>query len=312
MRIFVAGGTGALGRYLLPQLVDAGHDVTAMTRSAAKSAAVRAAGAEPVVADALDRESVVGAVRQAQPDVVIHQLTSLANLKNFRQFDKEFAFTNRLRTEGTDNLLAAAEDVGARRFLAQSFAGWPYARTGGRMKTEQDPLDSSPPAHQRRTLAAIQHLERQVAAADLDGIALRYGGFYGPGSNMTRNGDIAQLVRKRRFPIVGDGGGVWSFCHLEDAAAATVAAVEQGAPGVYNVCDDEPVEIRTWLPEYARAIGAPQPRHVPTWLGRLLAGEVVVSMMTQIRGASNAKAKAAFDWKPQYPSYREGFDTGLG
>jgi nucleoside-diphosphate-sugar epimerase len=312
MRIFVAGGTGALGRYLLPQLVAAGHDVTAMTRSDAKSAAVRTGGAEPIVADALDRESVGRAVRRAQPDVVIHQLTSLANLRKFRQFDKEFALTNRLRTEGTDNLLAAAEDAGARRFIAQSFAGWPSARSGDRIKTEQDPLDPNPPAHQRRSLAAIQYLERQVAAADLDGLVLRYGGFYGPGSNMTRTGDIAELVGKRRFPLVGDGSGVWSFCHLEDAAAATVAAVDQGAPGIYNVCDDEPVEIRTWLPEYARAVGAPPPRHVPTWLGRLLAGEVVVSMMTQIRGASNAKAKAALDWKPQYPSYREGFDAGLG
>jgi nucleoside-diphosphate-sugar epimerase len=312
MRIFVAGGTGALGRHLLPQLVAAGHDVTAMTRSEAKSVAVRLRGAGPIVADALDRDSVVRAVRRAQPDVVIHQLTSLANIKNFRQFDKEFALTNRLRTDGTDNLLAAAEDAGARRFIAQSFAGWPGARTGGRIKTEQDPLDPNPPAHQRRSLVAIQHLEREVAAADLEGIVLRYGGFYGPGSNMTRTGDIAELVRKRRFPIVGDGRGVWSFCHLEDAAAATVAAVDHGAPGIYNVCDDEPVEIRTWLPAYARAVGAPPPRHVPTWLGRLLAGEVVVSMMTQIRGTSNAKAKAAFDWKPQYPSYREGFDTGVG
>jgi 2-alkyl-3-oxoalkanoate reductase len=312
MRIFVAGGTGALGRHLVPQLVAAGHDVTAMTRSDAKSVAVRAGGAVPIVADALDRDSVVRAVRRAQPDVVIHQLSSLANLKNFRQFDNEFALTNRLRTDGTDNLLAAAEGAGAHRFIAQSFAGWSSARTGDRIKSEQDPLDTNPPAHQRRSLAAIQYLERKVAAADLEGIVLRYGGFYGPGSNMTHAGDIAELVRKRRFPIVGDGRGVWSFCHLGDAAAATVAAVNQGAPGIYNVCDDEPAEIRIWLPEYARAVGAPPPRHVPTWLGRLLAGEVVVSMMTQIRGASNSRAKAAFDWKPQYPSYREGFDSGLG
>lgn len=311
MRVFVAGGTGAVGRYLLPQLVAAGYDVTAMTRSDAKSTRIREAGADPVVVpDVFDRDAVVAAVRAARPDVVIHQLTSLSSLKNFRQFDKEFALTNRMRTEGTDILLAGARAAGAQRFIAQSYGGWPAERTGSRVKAEDAPYDPNPPANQRRSLAAIQYLEREVAAAD--GIVLRYGGFYGPGSNMVRDGEIAQLIRKRRFPIVGDGAGVWSFCHLEDAASATVAAVERGRPGVYNVCDDEPIEIRTWLPEYARAIGAPAPRHVPTWLGRLLAGEVVVSMMTQIRGASNAKAKAVFDWKPRYPSVRDGFHTGLG
>jgi len=312
MRVFVAGGTGALGQYLLPQLVAAGHEVTAMTRSADKVAAVRGAGAEPVIADAFNRDSVVAAVRRAEPEVVIHQLTSLAKMKNIRQFDKEFAVTNRLRTEGIDNLLAGAEAAGARRFIAQSFGNWNYERTGGRVKTEQDRLDPNPPANQRESLAAIAYLERQVAAANLEGVVLRYGDFYGPGSNMTPDGDIGQLVHKRRFPIVGDGAGVWSFSHLEDAAAATVAAVERGAPGIYNVSDDEPVEIGTWLPEFARAIGAPAPRHVPTWLGRALAGEVVVSVMTQIRGASNAKAKAALDWKPRYATYRDGFATALG
>lgn len=312
MRIFVAGGTGALGQHLLPQLVAAGHDVTALTRSNAKTAAVRATGAEPVIGDPLDRDSVVALVRLAQPEVVIHQLTALSGMKNFRQFDKEFALTNRLRTEGIDNLLAGAQAAGARRFIAQSFAGWPAERTGSRIKTEAAPYDPNPPANQRRSMAAIQYLEKAVADADLEGIALRYGGFYGPGSNMTREGDIAELIRKRRFPIVGNGQGVWTFCHLEDAASATVAAVEQGEPGVYNVCDDEPIEIATWLPAYAAAIGAPAPRHVPTWLGRLLAGDVVVSMMTQTRGASNAKAKAAFDWKPRYATYREGFANGLG
>ena len=312
MRVFVAGGTGALGQYLLPQLVAAGHEVTAMTRSADKVAAVRGAGAEPVIADAFNRDSVVAAVRRAEPEVVIHQLTSLAKMKNIRQFDKEFAVTNRLRTEGIDNLLAGAEAAGARRFIAQSFGNWNYERTGGRVKTEQDRLDPNPPANQRESLAAIAYLERQVAAANLEGVVLRYGDFYGPGSNMTPDGDIGQLVHKRRFPIVGDGAGVWSFSHLEDAAAATVAAVQRGAPGIYNVSDDEPVEIGTWLPEFARAIGAPAPRHVPTWLGRALAGEVVVSVMTQIRGASNAKAKAALDWKPRYATYRDGFATALG
>jgi 2-alkyl-3-oxoalkanoate reductase len=312
VKVFVAGGTGALGQHLLPQLLAAGHEASALARSAGKAAAVESVGAEPVSADALDRGALIAAVRDVRPEVVIHQLTALTNLKNFRRFDKEFALTNRLRTEGTDNLLAAAQAAGARRFIAQSFAGWPVERTGGRVKTEDDPFDPNPPAAQRRSLEAIRYLERQVSGADLDGVVLRYGGFYGPGSNMNRSGDIAQLIRKRRFPIVGDGRGVWSFCHLEDAASATVAAVERGAPGVYNVCDDEPVEIATWLPEYARAIGAPAPRHVPVWLGRVLAGEVVVSMMTQVRGASNAKAKAALEWKPRYTTYREGFSAGLG
>jgi 2-alkyl-3-oxoalkanoate reductase len=312
VRVFVAGGTGALGQHLLPQLVAAGHQVSALTRSAGKAEAVESAGAEPVVADALDKGALLAAVREVRPEVVIHQLTALTNATNYRRFDKEFALTNRLRTEGTDNLLAAAQAAGAGRFIAQSFAGWPAERTGGRVKTENDPFDPAPPANQRRTMEAIRYLERQVSAASLDGMVLRYGGFYGPGSNMTRSGDIAELVRKRRFPIVGDGSGVWSFCHLEDAASATVAAVERGAPGIYNVCDDEPVEIATWLPEYARAVGAPQPRRIPVWLGRLLAGDVVVSMMTQVRGASNAKAKVALDWKPQYPTYREGFSVGLG
>ncbi len=311
MRVFVAGGTGALGQHLLPQLVAAGHQVSALTRSPGKAAAVESTGAEAVVADALDREALIAAVREVHPEVVIHQLTALTNLKSLRRFDKEFALTNRLRTEGTDNLLAAAEAGGARRFIAQSFAGWPAERTGSRVKTEDDPFDPRPPAAQRRSFEAIQYLERQVTGAGLDGVVLRYGGFYGPGSNMNRSGDVADLVRKRRFPIVGDGRGVWSFCHLEDAASATVAAVERGAPGIYNVCDDEPVEIATWLPEYARAIGAPQPRRVPVWLGRLLGGEVAVSMMTKVRGASNAKAKAALDWKPRYATYREGFSTGL-
>jgi nucleoside-diphosphate-sugar epimerase len=312
MRVFVAGGTGALGQYLLPQLLAAGHQVTAMTRSAGKVEAVRAAGVEPVVADALDRDSVVAAVRRAEPEVVIHQLTSLAQLKNFRQFDKEFALTNRLRTEAIDNLLAGAEQAGARRFIAQSFGNWNYERTGGRIKTEEDRLDPNPPANQRKSLAAIAYLEKQVAAANLEGLALRYGDFYGPGSSMTATGDIAQLVRKRRFPIVGDGAGVWSFIHLEDAAAATVAAVERGSPGIYNISDDEPVEVGAWLPAFAATIGAPAPRHIPTWLGRAMAGEVVVSVMTQIRGTSNAKAKAAFDWKPRYATYREGFANSLG
>jgi nucleoside-diphosphate-sugar epimerase len=307
MRVFVAGGTGALGQYLLPQLLAAGHQVTAMTRSAGKVEAVRAAGVEPVVADALDRDSVVAAVRRAEPEVVIHQLTSLAQLKNFRQFDKEFALTNRLRTEAIDNLLAGAEQAGARRFIAQSFGNWNYERTGGRIKTEEDRLDPNPPANQRKSLAAIAYLEKQVAAANLEGLALRYGDFYGPGSSMTATGDIAQLVRKRRFPIVGDGAGVWSFIHLEDAAAATVLALEHEGPAIYNIVDDEPATTAVWLTELAKILGAKPPQRYPRLPARIFAGEAQVVMSTESRGASNAKAKRELGWTLRYPSWRQGF-----
>jgi nucleoside-diphosphate-sugar epimerase len=248
----------------------------------------------------------------SEPDVVIHELTGLTGVTNYKNFDREFEMTNRLRTEGTDNLLAAAQAAGARRFIAQSYGNWIYQRTGSGLKTEDDALDPNPPAKMVKSLAAIRHLESHVVGAEgMDGLALRYGGFYGPGTGMEVGGHLAQMIEKRRFPIVGDGAGVWTFCHIDDAAAATVAAVERGGPGVYNVHDDEPVPVSAWLPELARALGAKPPRHVPVWLGRIAAGDVGVSMMTQIRGSSNAKAKREFGWAPRYPTYREGFATGL-
>jgi nucleoside-diphosphate-sugar epimerase len=310
MKVFVAGATGAVGRRLVPLLVERGFDVVGTTRSAEKRELVRELGAEPVVADGLDRSAVMTAVTTAEPDVVIHQMTGLTGARSFRKFDKEFALTNRLRTEGTDYLLEAAKAAGASRFIAQSFGNWNYERTGEGPKSEDDRLDPDPPANQRETLAAIRHVEEAVTGAG--GIALRYGILYGPGTGFAKDGDLAPMIRKRRFPIVGDGGGVWSFTHVDDAATAAIAAIERGEPGVYNVGDDEPVRVADWLPALAHALGAKPPRRVPVWLGRLSAGEVGVSLMTQIRGASNAKAKRELGWRPRYPSYREGFRDGLG
>ncbi len=309
MRIFLAGATGALGTQLLPRLVAGGHQVTGTTRSAAKADALRAAGAEPVVLDALDRDAVVAAVTAARPDVIVHQLTALGDLSNLRNFDAAFAQTNRLRTEGTDNLLAAARAAGTERFVAQSYTSWPYARTGGPVKTEDDPLDTDPPANQRESLAAIQRLEALVT--EFGGIVLRYGGFYGPGTSVAPGAEQVELIRKRRFPIVGDGGGVWSFVHIEYAADATLAAVERGAPGIYNIVDDDPAPMREWLPELAAAAGAPAPRRIPRWLAKLAAGDAITMMATECRGASNAKARRELDWAPAHPSWRQGFREAL-
>jgi nucleoside-diphosphate-sugar epimerase len=310
MKVFLAGATGALGRRLVPLLVARGHDVVGMTRSAAKVKALSELGAEPVVADGLDRAAVVEAVVRAEPEVVIHEMTSLSHLKGVRRFDHEFATTNRLRTEGIDHLLEAARAAGARRFVAQSYAGFNYERTGGPVKTEDDPLDPSPPATMARSLAAIRHLEAAVMAQDgLEGVVLRYAGFYGPISEMP---SLMDAVRRRRMPIIGDGGGVWSFVHLDDAAAATVLALEPAAQGIYNVADDEPAKVSVWLPELARVLGAPPPRRVPAWLGRLAAGAAGVSMFTQIRGASNAKAKRELGWEPRWATWRNGFRAALG
>ncbi len=309
MKVFLAGGGGAIGGRLIPQLIADGNQVVAMTRSPGKADALRALGAEPAVADALNRESVMQAVMRAEPDAVIHQLTALAGIKSFKNFDKEFELTNRLRTEGTDNLLEAAKAAGVSRFVAQSYGNWIYERTGTALKTDEDPLDPNPPANQVRSLAAIKHLESAVVAAD--GIALRYGGFYGPGTDLSTSGTFADLIKKRRFPIVGNGAGVWTFLHIDDAASAAVAALHRGDPGIYNVVDDEPAPVSEWLPYLANVLGAKPPRHVPVWLGRIAAGEVGVSMMTQIRGASNAKAKRELGWTPRYRSYKEGFRDGL-
>jgi len=313
MKVFVAGATGAMGKRLVPALLAAGHQVAAMTRSPDKAAALAAAGAEPVVADGLDRGAVLAAVTATAPEVIIHQMTGLTGMKSLKKFDAEFAATNRLRTEGTDNLLAAARAAGVRRIVAQSYGNWNYERTGTALKAEQDRFDPAPPANQRATLTAIEYVERAVTGADgIEGVALRYGNFYGPGTGMSLDGDISAQVRKRGFPIVGDGAGVWSFAHMDDAAAAAIAAAERGAPGVYNVCDDDPAPVAIWLPELARALGAKPPRHVPVWLGKLFVGDVGVSMMTQIRGVTNAKAKRELGWKPRYPSWRDGFRHGLG
>jgi nucleoside-diphosphate-sugar epimerase len=299
MRVFVAGATGAIGRRLVPVLLARGHEVVAMTRSAEKAGAVRALGAEPMVADGLDRARTVDAVVRSAPEVVVHQLTALATMRNLRRFDREFAVTNRLRTEGTDNLLEGARRAGARRFVAQSYGGWTYAPHGGALKSEEDPLDPDPPRSQRHTLDAIVHLEQAVTGSrDLEGIALRYANFYGPGTGLAPDSEMLDLIRRRRFPIIGDGAGIWSFIHVDDAAAATAAAIESGTRGICNIADDHPMPVSEWLPGLARALGAPPPRRVPPWVGRLAVGEAGVSMMTRARGMTNAKAKRELGWSP--------------
>lgn len=307
MRIFLAGAGGVIGRQLVPLLTAQGHQVTAATRSPGKTRMLQALGADPAVVDGLDAAAVGTAVARAEPEVVIHQMTALAGALRPRRFDQTFAVTNRLRTEGTDNLLAAAAAAGVRRFLAQSFTGWPNIREGGPVKTEADPLDPVPPASQRQTLAAIRHLEQAVAAAPMGGIVLRYGSLYGPGAS----DELVRMVRRGRLPIIGSGAGVWSFVHVSDAASATVAALSRGAPGRYNITDDEPAKVADWLPLLARAAGARPPRRVPAWLGQLAAGTAGVSMMTAIRGSSNAKAKRDLGWQPAWPSWRQGFQDGL-
>jgi nucleoside-diphosphate-sugar epimerase len=303
MRVFVAGASGAIGRRLVPRLVAAGHEVTATTRSTARLDALQALGAQGTVMDGLDAASVGEAVARAEPDAIVHQMTALSGKPDLRRFDRWFAVTNDLRRRGTENLLAAAEATGVGRLLAQSFTGWNNARTGGPVKGEDDPLDASPAKAQRESLAAIRFLEQAVLAAPLEGIVLRYGSLYGPGAS----DDLVELVRKRRFPVVGDGGGVWSWVHVDDAAAATVAALERGRRGVYQIVDDEPAAVAEWLPFLAQAVGAGPPRHVPAWLGRLATGDAAVQWMTAGRGASNAKAKRELGWQPERASWREGF-----
>jgi nucleoside-diphosphate-sugar epimerase len=307
MKVFVAGATGAMGKQLVPRLVAAGHEVVGMTRSESKKEMLYELGATPVFADALNPDEVAGAVGRARPDVIVHQLTAIAGL-DMRHFDRDFALTNRLRTEGTDHLLAAGRAVGVRRFVAQSYTGWPYARTDGPVKSEEDPLDPTPAREMRESLTAIRHLEAAVTSAEwTEGIVLRYGGFYGPGTSMAPGGEQFEIVRKRKFPLVGDGAGVWSFIHIEDAADATVAAVEHGKRGIYNVVDDDPAAVAEWLPALAQELGAKKPMRVPRFIGRLFAGEAGVVMMTDIRGASNAKAKRELGWQPRHPSWRQGF-----
>jgi 2-alkyl-3-oxoalkanoate reductase len=304
MKVFLAGATGALGKRLIPQLIDRGHTVVGTTRSQSKAGLLHDLGAKPVVVDALDRDTVVEAVTAAQPDAIIHELTALSDI-DLRKFEKSFDLTNRLRTEGTDNLLAAARAAGVKRFVAQSYAGWPYARTGGPIKTETDPLDPHPASATRSALEAIRHLE--TAVTDAGGIALRYGGFYGPGTGMDVDGEQLEIVRKRRFPLVGQARGVWSFVHIDDAAAATVIALEHGKPGVYNIVDDDPAPVSEWLPYLAQVAGAKPPRHLPAWLAKLVGGEHMVVLMEEVRGASNEKARRELGWMPAHASWREGF-----
>ena len=311
MRVFVAGATGAIGKQLVPRLVQAGHEVHGMTRSESKQAMLHELGAVAVVADALDLVQVAQAVGTARPDVIVHQATAFGAVDKIdpRHLDRDLAQTNRLRTEGTDYLLSAGQAVGVRRFVAQSITLW-YVRAGAPVKSEEDPLDPTPPREMREVQAAIRHLEDAVLGARwTEGIVLRYGTFYGPDTSIAPGGEQTEMIRKRKFPLVGDGGGVLSFIHIGDAAEATVAAVEHGSRGVYNVVDDDPAPVAEWLPALARTLGAKKPRRVPRFLVRLLAGEASVMMMTELRGASNAKAKRELGWHPAHPSWREGFAT---
>jgi nucleoside-diphosphate-sugar epimerase len=301
MRVFMVGASGAVGRRLVPQLIDAGHEVIGTHRSPASAVVLRRLGARPVELDLLDGGEVRKAVLESEPEAIVHEATALANLKFARNMDKVTAATSELRTKGTDALIAAAGEAGVRRFVAQSVAAFSrYAREGGPVKTEDDPLDPAPPRYFRQSAAALAHLEQAVT--DFGGIALRYGAFYGAAND----GAIAP-VRKRQFPIVGEGGGIWSWIHLDDAAAATVLALEHEGPAIYNIVDDDPAPVREWLPVLAQALGAKPPRRLPTWLARLLAGETVTVMSTEARGASNAKAKRELGWTPRYPTWRTGF-----
>jgi nucleoside-diphosphate-sugar epimerase len=302
MRVFVTGATGALGQHLVPALIAAGHEVTATTRTPGRAGQLREAGAEPAVVDGLDREAVTAAVQAASPEVIVHEMTALADMRSLRNLDKVFAATNELRTRGTDNLLAAAARAGTRRVIAQSNTNM-TARSGAPVQTEEDPLDSRPVSSAAGTVAAVKHVEEAVPRAVPEGIVLRYGNFYGPGASDF----LVEMVRKRQFPVIGGGTGVWSFVEIADAAAATVAAVDRGAPGVYNIVDSDPAPVAEWLPYLAKVAGAKPPLRLPVWLGRLLAGDFVVSQMTEARGSSNEKAKKELGFEPRYASWREGF-----
>lgn len=320
MKVFVAGATGVIGRELVPQLVAAGHEVVGMTRGATKQNLVRSLGAQPAIADALDPDEVAEAVASAEPEVLVDELTALSGVMSMRdarhpEHSMLFVMTGRLRTEGTDHLLAAGRAVGARRFVAQSFAAFRFAEAGGPVLSEDDPMDPDPPGAVQPGLDAILYLEHAVTNIEWGaGIVLRYGGFYGPGTSISLAPDaqLAGPVRRRRLPIIGNGGGYSSYVHIEDAAAATVAAIDHGQPGIYNIVDDEPAPVREWLPVLARALGAKPPRHIPRWLARPLAGETATAMMTEAKGSSNAKAKRELGWELRYPSWRQGFLDGLG
>jgi nucleoside-diphosphate-sugar epimerase len=304
MHVFIAGGAGAIGKRLIPQLVERGHRVTATTRDPAKLAGIDGLGAHAVIVDGLDGAAVGEAVASTEPDAVVHQMSSLAGKLDPKHFDRSFAITNRLRTEGLDHLVAAAQATGVRHIVAQSYTGWPNIRSGGWVKDEEDPLDPEPPTAQRESLAAIRYLEESVQKEG--GTVLRYGGFYGDTSDA-----MIPLVRGRRFPLVGGGNGYTSWVHLDDAASATVLALERGARGVFNIVDDDPAPASEWLPYLADCVGAKPPRRLPVWVARLAAGEVAVSMLTRTRGSSNARAKRELGWELRWPSWRQGFRHGL-
>ena len=299
-RVFVAGASGALGQHLLPLLVEAGYDVAGMMRSEANMAEIRAAGAMPVVADGLERARVIAAVQEFRPDVIVHQMTALKGL-GMRTFARDFEITNRLRTDGTDTLLEAGRQVGIRRFVAQSFAGWPLARSGTRLKTEDEPLDPSPAGPMRAAAEAIAYCEQATLSTGwTEGVVLRYGTFYGPGTGLAPGGEQLDLLRRRRWPLIGDSAGIWSFIHVEDAAAATLAAIERGSPGIYHVVEDDPPSAAEWLPVVAQRIGAPPPLRIPRLIARIVGGEAATVIMTEAHGASNAKAKRELAWQPAH------------
>jgi 2-alkyl-3-oxoalkanoate reductase len=312
MKIFLAGSTGVVGRHLLPLLVENKHDVVALIHTPQKGRIVEELGARPIVADVFKKDELFQAIQKTKPEIIIHQLTSLTSAGNFKKFDQEFALTNRFRTEVIDTMLEAARSSQARRFIAQSFCGWPYERKGGLVKTETDPLDPEPPKSFSKSLAAIRHLEQAVTtAANIEGFVMRYGIFYGPGTGISKDGAIVKTVQSRKLPIVGNGNGHWSFVHMKDVARATLAAITNGSPGIYNIVDDEPAPVKTWLPYLAEAVQAKPPRKLPVWLARLFIGDGGVSMMTKIRGGSNQKAKRELGWQPFYKSWRQGFLDGL-
>jgi 2-alkyl-3-oxoalkanoate reductase len=308
VRILVAGATGAVGKHLVPALLGRGYEVVGTTRTPSKTGALETAGARAIVLDVLDHDAVMRAARDMRPDVIVHEATAIPGALDMRKFAQAFAPTNRLRTDGTRNLIAAARSCGA-RIVAQSFAGWPYAREGGPVKSEDDPLDPHPPAALRSTLDALRTLESAVLEAH--GTVLRYGAFYGPDTSLTLGGAHVELIRQRQFPIVGPGTGIWSFAHIADVADATAHAIAQGATGIYNITDDEPAPVAEWLPYLAQLAGAKPPLRLPRWIGRLMAGDHVVALMNDIRGASNAKAKQRLGWRPKYTSWREGFRVAL-
>jgi nucleoside-diphosphate-sugar epimerase len=312
MRVFVAGATGAIGKRLVPQLVEAGHQVTAMTRSKEKLGELYELGAEPVLCDVFDAGRLGSVVARAEPDAVINELTDLPQSLNPRKLKEYYAANNRVRREGTANLLGAARGAGVSRFLVQGAAYW-YAPSGGPVKTEEAPLYLDAPAPIGPAVKTIKEVEEAVLSADsIEGVVLRYGMFYGPGTWYAKDGDVGRQVRKRRYPMIGHGEGMFSFIHVDDAASATVAALERARPGLYNVVDDEPASAVEWMPLYAEALGAKRPPRVPAFLARMIAGDALVKWMLGLRGASNEKIKEELGWRPQYKSWRQGFFENLG